>query len=167
MENEFFDIVDEKDSIIGTATRREVHKNKKLIHRSVGVAVFDDGGRIFLQKRSGGKDTEPLKWTISCSGHVISGDTYEKTARRELMEELGMNLEITPIVKFICKAPHETEITMLYKSFSNGPFKLNSQEIIEGKFFTQKELNYEIGSGRIELSFIGKRSLERLKWKIH
>jgi isopentenyl-diphosphate delta-isomerase type 1 len=166
MEDELFDIVDENDNIIGRATRRQVHKNKKLIHRSVGVAVFDDGGRIFLQKRSKNKDTEPLKWTISCSGHVVSGDTYEVIARRELMEELGMNLEITPIVKFICKAPYETEITMLYKSFSNGPFKLNSQEIIEGKFFTQKELNYEIKSGRIKLSFIGKKSLEKLGWEI-
>jgi len=166
MENEFFDIVDENDNIIGRATRRQVHKNKKLIHRSVGVAVFDDRGRIFLQKRSITKDTEPLKWTISCSGHVISGDTYKETARRELTEELGVDLEITPVVKFICHTRQETEITMLYKSFSNGPFKLNTQEIIEGKFFTQKELNYEIKSGRIELSFIGKKSLEKLGWKI-
>lgn len=165
-QSEIFDIVDEKDNIIGTAIRGEVHKNKKLIHRSVSIAIFNKKGELFLQKRSGNKDMDPLKWTISCSGHVASGDNYEAAAHRELIEELGVDLEIVPIVKFLCRAPHETEMVMLYRVSSNGPFKLNPKEIIQGKFFTQKELNYGIGSGRIELSFMGRKSLEKLGWEI-
>ena len=90
---ELFDIVDENDKVVGRATRGQVHGNPKLIHRSVGVAVFNSKGELFLQKRTATKDTDPLLWTISCSGHVGRGDAYEKTAVRELEEELGIKGE--------------------------------------------------------------------------
>ena len=163
-QNEIFDIVDEKDNVIETVTRGEVHKNKKLIHRSVSVAIFNKKGELFLQKRSGNKDMDPLKWTISCSGHVASGDSYEMTAHRELVEELGIDLEILPITKYICKEPYETEMVMLYKAVSNGPFKLNPNEIVRGKFFSRKKLNKEIKSGSIDLNFSVKVVLEKLGW---
>ena len=69
-QEELFDVVDEKDEIIGLAKRGEVHLNPRLMHRSVGVVVFNKKGEIFLQKRSISKDVDPGKWTISCSGHV-------------------------------------------------------------------------------------------------
>ena len=69
-QNEIFDVVDENDKVIGQARRGEAHRNKKLIHRSVGVLVFNKKGELFLQQRSATKDTDPLKWTISASGHV-------------------------------------------------------------------------------------------------
>lgn len=164
-QNEIFDVVDEKDNVIGQTTRREANINKNLFHRSIGVAVFNSKGEMFLQQRSATKDTDPLCWTISCSGHVNSGDTYEDTAKRELTEELGLkDLPLEFVAKYICRAPHETEMTMLYKTLSDGPFKLHPQEISQGKFFTQKELLEAVKSGKIELSFMGKLALEKLGW---
>lgn len=91
-QNEIFDIVDKNDNVIGQARREEVRRNKNLIHRSIGVAIFNKKGEMFLQQRSAGKDTDPLKWTISCSGHVLAGENYEETVLRELNEELGLDL---------------------------------------------------------------------------
>ncbi len=156
--------MDKQDNVIGIATRGEVHKNKKLIHRSISVAVFNKKGELFLHQRSGSKDMDPLKWTISCSGHVISGDNYEAAAHRELVEELGIDLEIVPIVKYVCKEPYETEMVMLYKAYSNGPFKLNPSEIIRGKFFSRWKLNKEAESGLVDLNFSGKVVLGKIGW---
>lgn len=161
-QNELFDIVDENDNVVGKATRGEVHKNKNLIHRSVGVIVFDKKGRVFLQQRSATKDTDPLKWTISASGHLESGGSYEEAAHRELVEELGVDLPLKIVCKFLCREIKETEMQMLYKAYSDGPFKLHPQEINQGKFFTRKELIEAVKKGEIELSFSGKMALKKL-----
>ncbi len=159
---EMFDIVDEKDRVIGQATREEVHKNKKLIHRSIGVVVFNQKGEIFLQQRSAAKDTDPLLWTISCSGHVLAGDNYEKTAHRELIEELGIDLRLIPVAKSVCTTSVETELAMLYKAYAQGPFFLNVKEIKKGKFFSRTELERKIKRKKIKLSYMGKLALSKL-----
>ena len=169
-QNEVFDVVDENDNVIRQATRGEVHRDKNLIHRSVGVIVFDKKGRVFLQQRSATKDTDPLKWTISASGHVNrkikntdkKSKIYEEAAHRELVEELGVDLPLKIVCKFLCRELKETEMQMLFKAYSDGPFKLHPQEINQGKFFTQKELNEAVKKGEIELSFSGKMALEKI-----
>ena len=87
---EWFDVVNERDEVVGRATRREVHA-RGLLHRAVHVLVFDKAGRIFLQKRSMTKDMSPGLWDSSCSGHVDSGEDYDTSATRELGEEIGVH----------------------------------------------------------------------------
>ncbi len=48
---EWFDVVNERDEPVARALRREVHA-RNLLHRAVHVLVFDQHGRVFLQKRS-------------------------------------------------------------------------------------------------------------------
>lgn len=180
-QNELFDVVDEKDNVIGTATRKEVHSNKNLIHRSIGVLVFNSNGELLLQQRSATKDTDPLKWTISCSGHVNSDTStirgvhshtsevslsliYKYAAQRELKEELGIEAPIEFVTKFLCRAPNETEMQVLFKAYSNGPFAFHQKEIIQGKFFTRKGLKNAVQQGKIELSFMGKVALGKTGW---
>ncbi len=98
-QEEIFDIVDEKDQIIGKVKRKEANNNNKIIHRSVFVCVFNKKGELFMQKRSSTKDTDPLLWDVSCSGHVASGDSYLTAAKRELGEELGIDIPIIYVDK--------------------------------------------------------------------
>lgn len=163
-QNEIFDVVDDNDQVVEQARRGEVHSNKNMIHRSIGVAVFDSQNRILLQKRSVLKDTDPQKWTISCSGHVGAGQSYEESAKRELKEELGIEVPIIYLCKYLGRAQNETEMTVLYKAYCDGPFTYQIAEIDEVKFFSQKELKEKVKSGEIELSFMGKKALEKIGW---
>src|SRR3954471_6704889 len=88
---EWFDVVNERDEVVGRATRREVHATG-LWHRAVHVLVFDSAGRVFLQKRSMLKDLSPGLWDSSCSGHLEAGEDYDTAAVRELAEEIGVRL---------------------------------------------------------------------------
>ena len=144
---EYFDIVNDRDEVIGRALRAEVHA-KRLWHRAVHILVFDAQGRLFLQKRSMSKDAEPGMWSTSCSGHVDSGEAYDVSAQRELGEELGIFLPEPPARWFRIKACVETgwEFCWVYRIQHEGPFVLHPEEIETGAWFTLEELAAKMAS---------------------
>src|SRR6266403_4721632 len=91
MAEEIFDVVNERDEVIGKRPRSEVHR-LGLMHRATHVLVFNKRGQVFLQKRSVKKDRQPGLWDSSASGHVDSGENYDACVVRELQEELGLEL---------------------------------------------------------------------------
>jgi isopentenyl-diphosphate delta-isomerase type 1 len=138
--NELFDVVNERDEVIGQAARREVHA-RRLLHRAVHVLVFDRAGRIFLQKRSMKKDMSPGLWDSSCSGHLDSGEDYDAAATRELGEELGVQ-GARPTRWFRIEPCEETaqEFCWIYWLRHEGPFVLHPEEIDAGEWLAPEEL---------------------------
>jgi len=136
MSEEIFDVVNERDEVIGHKPRREVHR-LGLLHRAVHVLVFNSRGEIFLQKRSMTKDREPGKWDSSSSGHVDSGEEYDACAVRELGEEIGLIVQKTPERLFRIDACAETdqEFVWIYRCAAEGPFRLHPDEIERGEWF--------------------------------
>src|SRR5213078_1337255 len=106
MAEDIFDVVNERDEVVGSKPRSEVHRHG-LKHRAVHVLVFNSRGEIFLQKRSMHKDTFPGVWDSSSSGHLDSGEDYDTCALREVAEELGVKLDCCPQRLFKIEACHE------------------------------------------------------------
>lgn len=139
-QDEVFDVVNEKDEVIGSATRAEVHSNKDLIHRVVHVWIVNDKDEILIQQRSLAKDSAPGMWDISCGGHIQNGHNPGRTAERELQEELKISADCTFITKFLeSDLKTQTEMIYLYYTRHNGPFEFPKDEIQKVKFFTKKE----------------------------
>ena len=161
-QSELFIVVDKDDNVLAYRTRWDCHHDKTFIHRSVGVAVFDDQGRVLLQKRSKTKDLQPGLWAISVSGHVTKGQTYEEAAAREIQEELGVTLPITFQKKFLLATDKETELSCIFSAKSNGPFKPNPTEIDEVKFVSKNELPRLMLSREIVLSTWAQESLKQI-----
>jgi len=138
--DEIFDVVNERDEVVGRATRREVH-GRGLRHRAVHILVFDAAGRVFLQKRSMTKDMSPGMWDSSCSGHVDSGEDYDVAAVRELGEEIGVH-GAKPERWFRINACAETsqEFCWVYRLRHDGPFTLHPGEIERGEWLAPDEL---------------------------
>lgn len=139
---DIFDIVNERDEVIGRAPRSEVHA-RGLLHRAVHVLVFNSGGEVFLQKRSMKKDRQPGVWDSSCSGHVDSGEDYDQTAVRELREEIGLALNAPPARLFKLDACAETdaEFVWVYRCCNDGPFQLDPEEIDAGDWFAPERVS--------------------------
>jgi isopentenyl-diphosphate delta-isomerase len=140
---EWFDVVDRSDRVIDRASREEVHRNG-LLHRSAHLLVFDGSGRVLLQKRSMVKDRFPGRWDSSVSGHVDSGESYDQCIVREAMEEIGIRLAATPERLFKVDACDETdqEFSWVYRTYSEGPFAPNEEEISEIGWFTGDEVSH-------------------------
>jgi isopentenyl-diphosphate delta-isomerase type 1 len=141
MIEEYFDVVNERDEVIGRERRAEVHR-RGLRHRAVHVLVFNARGQVFLQKRSQHKDTFPGAWDSSASGHVESGEDYETCVGRELREELGLVPEVMPRRLFKVAACDETgqEFVWVYRCEAEGPLELNHDEIEGGGWFSVAEV---------------------------
>lgn len=146
MTEEIFDVVNERDEVIGQAPRREVHA-KQLLHRAVHVLVFNARGQLFLQKRSMLKDTAKGKWDSSSSGHVDSGEDYDSCAVRELREEIGLRLDAPPkrILRLEACVDTGNEFVWVYRCESEGPFTLHPDEIERGDWFAPEEITRWLG----------------------
>jgi 16S rRNA (adenine1518-N6/adenine1519-N6)-dimethyltransferase len=131
--NEQFPIVDKNDRIRGYASRSEVHGNN-LRHRAVHILIFSKAGDIYLQQRSRWKDRHPLKWDSSAAGHVTAGETYDETARRELKEELGIDVPLERISKITASSRTDHEFIWMYRGVVTGDFAPNKCEIETGVF---------------------------------
>ena len=83
MTEEYLDIVDENDNVIGKDTRKAVHANY-MIHRGVHIFVVNSHGQILIQKRSMNKDYYPGYFDISVGAQVSSGESYEEAAKPNL-----------------------------------------------------------------------------------
>ena len=81
MSDEIFDVVNERDEVIGHEVRREVHR-RGLRHRATHILVFNRAGSVFLQKRSMSKDMHPGVWDSSASGQLDCGEDYDGCAMR-------------------------------------------------------------------------------------
>ena len=145
-EDEVFDLVDENDRVIGTATRKEVH-SKKLFHRAIHVLLFNKLGQVFLQRRSPWKDTAPNCWDSSASGHVDTGEAYYDTAIRECEEELGIQIEsLEKLIKLHPDSQNGWEFVEVYLGKHEGPFVLNPAEISDGAWFSKEEVEELLSS---------------------
>ena len=138
--NEVFDLVDLHDRVIGTIRRGDAHRNPALVHRSVQILVFGGDGRLLLQRRSASKDLFPGYYCASASGHVASGEDYAATARREILEELGVSPKLHYVGKALVRSQPETELTALFLARCDGPFRFSPAETQGGVFFTLEEL---------------------------
>lgn len=136
MSEEIFDVVNERDEVVGRRARSEVHR-LGLRHRAVHVLVFNARGEVFLQKRSLNKDRQPGVWDSSASGHLDSGESYDACAVRELREELGCVTArpLERLFKIDAGAATDQEFVWVYRGEAEGPFTLHPDEIERGGWF--------------------------------
>jgi isopentenyldiphosphate isomerase len=136
MPEELFDVVNERDEVIGQRARADVHR-LGLLHRAVHALVFNSRGQVFLQKRSMKKDRQPGVWDSSASGHVDAGEGYDAAVVRELAEEIGLNLAAPParVLRLAACPETDREFVWVYRCEAEGPFQLHPDEIDEGGWF--------------------------------
>jgi isopentenyl-diphosphate delta-isomerase type 1 len=149
MEEEYQDLIDEDDNVIGKVTRGEV-KRKGLLHRAILVFVFNSKRELYMQKRSKNKFLFPGLWGIGAGGGVSLGESYEAAAIRELEEELGItNVNIEYIFNFSYRSDIMNNICKVYKCIYDGEIKIKENEVEKGDFKTIDEIKQMVEEGKL------------------
>ncbi|CAN5195393.1 hypothetical protein BH09PAT2_BH09PAT2_10330 [soil metagenome] len=162
-QDEIFPHVNEKDEVIGQVLRKEANHNPAIIHRAIGILVYNQKKELLIQKRSATKDTYPNAWTISVTGHVDYGVSYDDTVVREMSEEVGVESTVedfTCLGKILVRASYETEFWQVYEYHLNNniTLKRNEEEIAEIQFVSLSVLKQMLTDSTIEWT-IGARDV--------
>lgn len=97
--DELIDILTPEGKSTGkTALKSEAHKNG-WFHATVHIWLFTLDEKILLQKRALTKKVFPGLWDISVAGHIGAGEEILTSAKREVFEEIGLQLEEKDLIK--------------------------------------------------------------------
>jgi ADP-ribose pyrophosphatase YjhB (NUDIX family) len=122
--------------------------NEKVIMVVAGAFVFDEENRVLMQKRS-----DNGQWGFP-GGFMDLGESVQDTARREVYEETGLNLEELELFGIYSGQQYDKTfsngdqvslvlISFICKQYSGELVKSN-EESIQNKFYSLKDLPEDI-----------------------
>ena len=165
MKEEFLEVYSPEGTKTGQKkSKSEIHR-KGLFHSTVHVWIFTEEGNILIQKRSKKKDLNPGVWDVSVAGHIKFNENIKKAAKRETLEETGININTKDLLKIgvyrsinihptaIDKEFFHTYILKIDKNSINLGFKNN--EVDDLKFISIEEMESLIKEKNNKI-FIGK-----------
>jgi isopentenyldiphosphate isomerase len=90
--DEWLDLVDADDHVIGRMLRSEVGAKGLHNFRVVNAFVVNRHGELWIPRRTAHKRIFPNALDMSMGGHVESGETYDEAFARETLEELNIDV---------------------------------------------------------------------------
>jgi len=102
--SEYWDIYNRRLQRVGQQQRRNPVRAGEF-HLVVDAFIFNPAGEVLLQKRSPNKLNFPDCWDCSVGGSVVAGETITAAMHREMAEELGLDLPVTPADNYLLQ-PH-------------------------------------------------------------
>jgi isopentenyl-diphosphate delta-isomerase len=142
-------LVDRRDKVVGVGPKFEVHRRGQL-HRAVSVVLFDDQGRLLLQRRAAAKYHSAGLWSNTCCGHPRPGESVGDAARRRLMDEMGIEgCGLTRVTEFLYFAELdgglvEYELDHVLIGRWNGPTNPDPGEVAETRWIDRDLLFEEL-----------------------
>lgn len=153
-DEEWLPIVNEEGGIIGKAPRSVCHRGEKLLHPVVHLHVFNNQKHVYLQKRPMNKLVQPGKWDTAVGGHISVGETLETALKREAYEEIGLTQFSAKLVKtYRWDSELESELVYVFTTHDFKSIHLHSDEVVEGRFWTPKQIETNIGQGVFTTNF--------------
>lgn len=141
------ELVDEQGHTIGTAEKLSAHRAPGRLHRAFSVFLFDEQGRLLLQRRALSKYHSPGVWSNTCCGHPYPGEAPFAAAARRTYEELGVSpslLAEAGTVRYNHPDPAsglvEQEYNHLFVGMVQSALRPDPEEVGETAFVTPDEL---------------------------
>ena len=139
---ELLDVYDDLGNVTGRTVVRGDKSVKLNEHEHIAVAIIfieNDKGEFLIQKTS----KEKGGYYSSTGGHIDSGETPLNTIKREVLEELGVNIDKDNIVEYGAILHDKTIIFLYYikKNIDINKVKLQKEEVDYVKYMSKDEIN--------------------------
>jgi isopentenyl-diphosphate delta-isomerase len=149
-DNEILDLVDNEDTVIGILERSQVYAANLHNFRVINAFLINEAGKLWVPRRTAQKRLFPLHLDVSVGGHVSSGETYEIALRREMQEEVGLDLDDLVYEDLGRLLPHTHGVSAfmhVYKFFYNDVPPYNKNDFMEYFWLAPNELKERIKNG--------------------
>jgi 8-oxo-dGTP pyrophosphatase MutT (NUDIX family) len=134
-------LVDRAGTVLGPAERSVVRRDN-LMHACTAVLVRDQGGRIYVHRRSPAKDWAPGHHDAAAGGVLTYGEQPLPSARRELAEELGItDAELRPLGTDVYEDDTTRCVEHSFETTWNGEVRHADGEVVWGAWMTLPELD--------------------------
>ena len=146
---EVWDILDRHGVPTGkTVERRRVCLSKGEYHLVVHIWILGNDGRVLIQRRSFSKPLMPGEWA-AIGGSAVSGETAVAAARRELAEEMGIEVEEQDLklIKEMVRKNSILNVFLVCRTTPVSELKLQTEEVSEAKWVHRNKLRQMIKSG--------------------
>jgi len=129
--------VDDRDRVLGHASKRACHTGRGLRHRAFLVMLYTPDGELLLARRHPSKWLWPGWWDGTVAGHVEAGETYAGAARRRVFEEMRVRPRLRRVDTFAYTARYrgdgENEICAVFAATVTS-VRPNPREVDAWKF---------------------------------
>lgn len=150
MQDEILDVVDADDQVVGQKSRWEVYRENSRNFRVINVFLVNYQRKLWIPRRSPQKRLFPSCLDVSIGGHVKSGESYEDALRRELQEELNLDIDRVSCRVLGHLKPHEHDVSAFMKVYeirSAAPPDYNPNDFSEAFWLTPEEVLERIEGG--------------------
>jgi isopentenyl-diphosphate delta-isomerase len=136
---------------IGISDKMQVHVNGQL-HRAFSIFIFNEEGKMLLQKRASSKYHFANLWTNACCSHPRPGEKIITAAKRRLKEELGITtpLKIVGQIRYSFVDGEsqltENEFDFILKGQFNSEIIFNPEEVAEVNWILPTQLLKEVST---------------------
>lgn len=132
--------VDAEGNVIEIVTRAEM-RARSLRHRSVYIAVLDRHDRLLVHRRAEWKDVFPGAWDLAFGGVCDVGESWKRSAERELAEEAGISGDLVDCGPVAFEAPDVALVGRLFRCTHEGPFRFDDGEVTAIEWVPLHELD--------------------------
>ena len=145
---ERWDLLDDKGNLTGNTMVRGAYMRAGQYHLVVHIWVVDSNGRILLQRRALNRRLMPGVWAAT-GGSAVAGEDSETAARRELLEELGIDTKPGEMTKIgrLRRRNAFTDIWLLKRDVDETKLHLQAEEVAEVRWVTEQEWRVMIVKG--------------------
>ncbi|XP_053405285.1 isopentenyl-diphosphate Delta-isomerase 1-like [Mercenaria mercenaria] len=163
-------LVNEKDEVIGTASKKSCHLlgniNSGMLHRAFSVFLFNSKNELLLQQRSDAKITFPGLFTNTCCSHPLNFDLerdekdamgVKRAAQRKLFHELGITPDQIPlnIFQYLTRIQYKAENIP-----EDGKFGENEIDYV---LIVRKDVDLSINPNEVKcVRYVNKDQLQEL-----
>ncbi len=148
MTEEHVVLVNTLDQDQGTMEKMEAHRSGQL-HRAFSVFILNSRGELLLQQRAHHKYHSGGLWTNTCCSHPRAGEDVVEAGKRRLMEEMGIQCQISKGFDFIYRSELdgglvEHEFDHVLFGISDVAPKPNGDEVSDYRYVTFNAVRKEM-----------------------
>ncbi len=162
--DEILDVLDESGDLTGEIMPRKDIQQSGKWHKAAHVWIINSKNELLITRRSLNANTSPGAWTMSAGGHVAAGESSFDCAKRELAEEVGVDLPKNKF-KYLFTTKFRSgdlfpgknvnqfnDVFLVEADIRPDQVKPDLNEVIDVKYINYKKLQEQITKDEIEMT---------------